>query len=104
MNENLLIENNEDEMQAQPKLQLITGGKEPPSDNWLKDLAEGTVFLTTLANQTSIDAQEWHVVMHYDEYTKLLSNTNNEIKMWVNNLSFSRQMKLVKILGNGKVN
>lgn len=97
MNTNLLLK---DEEQERPVLKLIEGGKEPPTDNWLKELPEGSVFLATVNNQRTVDAQEWHVLIHTDVYTKLLSNINNEIKMWVNSLEFSRQMKLALVLGN----
>lgn len=81
-----------------PKLQLLEGGK-TTTDNWLKDLEEGTVFLAIPADQMVLDAAEWHVQLHAGEYTKLHSNINNPITMWVSNLRFSRQMKCAMVLG-----
>lgn len=89
----------ETEDQPQPKLQLIEGGKD--NENWLKDLPEGTVFLCQMiADRPTIDANEYHVKFHADEFTKLHSNLNTPINMWVNSLAFSRIMKLSKVLGN----
>lgn len=109
MKKNLLIDESgksllKEENEEQPKLVLLEGGKEPPTENWLKELEEGTVFLAIMnTNQQTIDAVEWHVVLHADEYTKLHSNLNSPITTWVNSLAFSRQMKLAKVLGkNGK--
>lgn len=95
-----LIKNDTGEdMQAAPKLQLIEGGK-TPTDNWLQDLEEGTVFLCIPVDQMVLDAAEWHIELHAGDYTKLHSNLNNPMSMWVNSLRFSRQMKLAMVLGS----
>jgi hypothetical protein len=99
MNNKLILPDEEEN--TQPQLQLIQGGKEPPDENWLKDMAEGTVFLCrTKGPNKTIDVQEYHVVYQAGEFTKLMSNINNKINMWVDTLMFSRNMELAKVIGN----
>lgn len=109
MNEKLEVKmDNNQENKEKPKLVLIdgglaTGGKEPPSGNWLKDMPEGTTFLCR--PKFGMDGRPY-TDPFLNEYTKLTQTddkecaylrtlVNEEKDFWVDANRFFRMMERV---------
>jgi hypothetical protein len=83
-------------------LQLIKGGKEPPSGNWLQDLEVGTVFLVTDKVDRTFSLGEYHLMFKTDTACKLLCNLNaaQTYWAWVEPRRFCNRFDLVEVLGH----
>lgn len=90
-----------------PKLELIRGdlyeeptlgGKEPPSENWLLELPEWTVFAAREQNSRNPAVQEFEVLRKFERVVKLkqLAPKGEDIELAVDSLAFSRYMTLVE--------
>jgi hypothetical protein len=87
-----------------PDLQLITGGKGPPNENWIVDLDIGTIFLYRTKDKlhpNDVGVSRAEVVHKYNTSTLLHDNLNQEQNYIVNNVLFSRAMKLLEVLERG---
>lgn len=83
------------------KLELITGGKGPPSDYWLLELGIGTIFLSrNKTDQRSFVFGEFAVYNKTEKAMLLLVN-EGEVRprpVWVDPRRFSNQMELVEVV------
>jgi hypothetical protein len=84
------------------KLELVTGGKGPPSDFWMLNLEVGTIFLAKpKQGQRSYVLAEFHIYnITEKQYYLLLMNdgSSRPVSMWVDPKLFSNQMDLVEVL------
>ena len=82
---------------------VIQGGKEPPdtpSNNWLIDLPEGTVFLCK-KKYSGFLLLEFHIIHNTVRATLLYSNLNKEEYLWVDPSEFCSEFELVSVLFRG---
>lgn len=83
-------------------LRVVTGGKGPPSDFWLKNLDIGTVFLARHKNNT----QDWSmgefcIANIVDKAVLLLVSSQPQQPpqpLWVDPARFSNKMEMVEII------
>lgn len=88
-----------------PMLKLITGGKEPPDENWLEKLALGTIFLArpkkNLPQQMDYMLIECHILYKADKSSNLQiisPGPEGKVNVWVDNLRFSRTYDWIETL------
>lgn len=94
------------ETDLQPKdnvvpFQLVTGGKQPPSDFWLLNFEVGTIFLSRnkADNRTFVFGE--FAVYNKTEKAMLLLVNEGEMRprpVWVDPKKFSNQMELIEVL------
>lgn len=83
------------------QLQLLPGGKEPPSDFWLLNFDIGTIFLSrNKAEQRSFVLGEFAVYNKTEKAMLLLVNEGEARPrpVWVDPKKFSNTMELVEIV------
>lgn len=93
-----VIETKEEDDKVLPfKPKLITGGKGPPSDNWLVDLKVGCVFLCKNKQPGAFALAQFHVEQKIENAIMLMSNLHNgpEEFIWVDPTNFCNVYKLV---------
>lgn len=87
------------------KLEVVTGGKGPPGNDWLSELPDSTIFLTR-PSSPQFDkpwGEEYHISNRSESgnWICLYSNLNQEAYIWVESKRFSRVMELAEILRYG---
>lgn len=86
------------------KLEILTGGKGPPGNDWLSPLPEGTVFLTRPSDPRFDKPwmEEYHISTRTEQGMVCLhSNLNQEAYIWVDPVRFCRVMELIEVLQHG---
>lgn len=80
---------------------LITGGKPPRDpDDWLSELAEGTVFLVQHKNNVNeFSLGQFILVNKFEKSILILTTTNQQMYSYVNPLRFCRSFTLWEIIG-----
>jgi hypothetical protein len=97
----------EEKVEARPPLKfgVVTGGKGPPSPNWLKDLPEGTVFLVREKKKAGhaqpITLPQWHLVCNTATAVLLFNNLNQEFFQWFDPYGFCEQWDLHQVIKSG---
>jgi len=87
----------------QPKLSILTGGKDG-SSNWLSDMEEGSVFISRMRKEGTPICEQWHLSIKWEKSAVLLSNFphRGDVTVLVNMQMFAEQNELIEILREGK--
>lgn len=88
----------------QPKLAIVTGGKDGDGNDWFSNLEEGAVFISRLRQEKSPIAEQWHISIKWEKSTVLYSNFphRGEVHILVSNRMFAEQNELIEILQERK--
>lgn len=83
-----------------PKLDLITGGRDGGSDNWLLSLEEGAIFHSRNKKEPSPLLEQWHVQIKWGIGVVLHSNfpQPQEVTILVDSRVWSRQNEKVEVI------
>jgi len=107
MKKDLILPENDNivDFKARPKLELVTGGGGGATENWLKDLPEGCIFLAKVKGQSrnleSLVLNEYLLVEQRPITSRLFWSLpdGKQVKVNVVSLEFSRLLDLVEVLG-----
>lgn len=93
-----LVVNNEEEGDLMADLKLIRAGGDPPNNNWLEALADGTIFLTQSRSDREFILGQF-VLLSRTEKSVILAQANTERPVYINPGRFCSQYTLYEIIG-----
>lgn len=84
----------------QERRDAVTGGKEPPDDNWLARIEPGTFFLITKrTDRDPLEGCEVYMRGKITNWAYLVFNMpDKSFPMWVNLQKYSKEYKLEEII------
>ena len=93
-------EDKEEEVIPRWKPALITGGKGPPTTNWLRELNKECIFLAKPRDFKGFEVTEYRIVCKYIKCALLrILMPDRDLTFHVDMNDFSRDMELVEVIG-----